>query len=496
MCVEYTVEDVVRRLGLRPATVRAYARRGLIPAVKLEKSWRFPRRKFEEWMEKRLLPQREMQSVPDITSPLLLSEAHLLTGMEWFQTKTNWGDVFHNDLYSKLRKLSENGINEEWWRNIVNHLWDWRAIRPFPKKIIQERGSSLLPQIEKEYNRVIATEGREPELGEVQWDALAPLYQICASIKPTKNPSPVFGSKLAHFLIPTAFPVFDRQAVGGFEKYPDYGAYWNACREAWISTPPETRAVLTETLRERIERTGGGVVPDYYPFATKSVELCIIGAQHVKSAAPERSDSDEQDDFHLTNRDTIPEEFPDEMSEPEKQGEFLHMLNQGELTEEFLHGLISQDFVGMLPPPLDPEEQARARNTLQAIIKLTQTVLVSLTQGQYQESTLREYHSWMNKFSLVMVPHDPIYQEEEDYYTASSFIEKRRPPKFGSPDWIPSAGVKILLTLRHILLDKWPVRQCAAQRCQKFFWDLSDPGTRRYCSGSCAQWAYRHRENR
>lgn len=45
-----TTDDVVKFLNLSPSTVREYARKGIIPAQKLGKSWRFVKADFMVWL--------------------------------------------------------------------------------------------------------------------------------------------------------------------------------------------------------------------------------------------------------------------------------------------------------------------------------------------------------------------------------------------------------------------------------------------------------------
>lgn len=46
----WTVQDVARYLRLKPETVRAKAKRGELPAVKLGRLWRFSWKRLEDWL--------------------------------------------------------------------------------------------------------------------------------------------------------------------------------------------------------------------------------------------------------------------------------------------------------------------------------------------------------------------------------------------------------------------------------------------------------------
>jgi excisionase family DNA binding protein len=49
----WTVKDVARYLSFRPETIREMARRGELPAVKLNRVWRFSKEKLDVWLEDR-----------------------------------------------------------------------------------------------------------------------------------------------------------------------------------------------------------------------------------------------------------------------------------------------------------------------------------------------------------------------------------------------------------------------------------------------------------
>jgi hypothetical protein len=95
------------------------------------------------------------------------------------------------------------------------------------------------------------------------------------NIKPTRAPSPVFTSKFCHFLLPSVFPVVDRQAVGGgWRTYQDYFKY---VQDVWNTTKPPTRNALTAALTKAI---GSTQLYSGYPMVTKIVELRLIGRRH------------------------------------------------------------------------------------------------------------------------------------------------------------------------------------------------------------------------
>ena len=202
----------------------------------------------------------------------ILTKANLVAGIqEWKNRKPKWG--FQNDLYKKLQQLEANGLNQEWWQSIIDELWNWRAIRPSSKTTVRQKGLGCLRRLDAEYDRILRTTGEQkPNLETVSWEMLSGLYEVARSIKRLKHPSPVFGSKLCHFILPNAFPVVDREMIG---IGCDYGDYWNDCSTQWAACTRKQE--LAQYLERAIESEIKGRVTEYYPWATKVTELCITG---------------------------------------------------------------------------------------------------------------------------------------------------------------------------------------------------------------------------
>ena len=51
-----TIEEVAGWLSIKPETVRAMARRGAIPSIKVGHIWRFRRSTIETWLDDNSLP--------------------------------------------------------------------------------------------------------------------------------------------------------------------------------------------------------------------------------------------------------------------------------------------------------------------------------------------------------------------------------------------------------------------------------------------------------
>jgi hypothetical protein len=208
-----------------------------------------------------------------VNSNNILTTQYLNAGISRWRENPKWDQDFHNSLYKDLHRIKSRGLNQDWWRKIVDHLWNWRAIRPYTKEYISQRGIACLSDFQEEYTAILdANQSAEPSLETISWEKLSGLFGIAAGIKDTMPFSPVFASKLCHFVFPGAFPVVDRAMVGISSKYVDH---WHYCREQWVEGALREDLILI--LKNEIR---GGVFVSY-PWSTKIVELCVIGKQVV-----------------------------------------------------------------------------------------------------------------------------------------------------------------------------------------------------------------------
>ena len=205
----------------------------------------------------------------------ILTEVNLETGLKVWKGK-NWPLDLNNGLYIQLTELRVNGLDEHWWKPIVNHLSVWIANRPKSKKFIYARGIERLQELNGEYERILAAcDNLEPNLETTSWETLSPLFAVANSIKGVD--SPVFGSKLSHFIFPSAFPVIDNEVIGVDTK--DYKPYWNYCYKQWTGSRRKQRLI------ERLKTIVGNEASLNYPWPTKITELCIIGNKLRNAAA-------------------------------------------------------------------------------------------------------------------------------------------------------------------------------------------------------------------
>ena len=202
----------------------------------------------------------------------IVTEQNLLVGINWW--RGNFRQDFHNSLYAELALVKRERTREALWERLVDELGRWgaiRGIRGVTSNHIRDRGLERLPSLLGHYHALLDEYGPHgPDLSIAGWPKLAPLFGVAQDIKPTKTKSPVFPSKLCHFLLPNAFPVKDNEALKS-QRRKSYPNYWRFCQQQWLLCPEKDK--LAEILKAKI---GVPVTPGY-PFSAKITELCLIG---------------------------------------------------------------------------------------------------------------------------------------------------------------------------------------------------------------------------
>jgi len=197
-----------------------------------------------------------------------VNKANLNAGIRfWLEEKPRWGRDFHNSFYKHLGELGANGLTEQWWKTIPDILWEWVAIRPMTKLFIRERGRDRLSDLATGYKQLLSKcKAKTPKNILLKWEDVELLFTVAKKIKGVQ--SPVFASKLCHFIAPGVFPVIDQEVLGGSNNYKDY---WQHCKMLWqeVNDKNSLMKILSNTI-------GNGVISDY-PYTTKITELCLIG---------------------------------------------------------------------------------------------------------------------------------------------------------------------------------------------------------------------------
>jgi hypothetical protein len=166
-------------------------------------------------------------------------------------------------------------------------LWDWRAIRGrdpdrHTKDGIRDEGLRRFSEL-KHCFYGLAGEGsnRLPTIETLKWGDVEPLFNVARQIKGVA--SPMFASKLCHFLVPGAYFVTDSTLVK--REWKEYWHYWEDCRVAWLDQ--SDKQALEGELRERM--------PDdpcsTYPWPTKITELCQFRSPGAAKGSSKRGHS-------------------------------------------------------------------------------------------------------------------------------------------------------------------------------------------------------------
>ena len=205
----------------------------------------------------------------------------LKKGISWWrkEKKSKWPQDFHNSVYYELYDLRKEGLTARWWKNTVDRLWVWQAIRsktpPNTKREISERGFEILSALQTYYSAIFTKTDSEPVFYDFTWAEIKAFFSELAWIKGTS--SPTFPSKLGHFIFPKLFRVMDHQATG----IENYGVFWSSMSDIWNSfrEKQEAKAILTKNILEH----SGRPVHEHYPFEIKIMELCSTGKKHMSA---------------------------------------------------------------------------------------------------------------------------------------------------------------------------------------------------------------------
>jgi hypothetical protein len=172
---------------------------------------------------------------------------------------------FHNDFYSQLENWRNQGLSEDFWTFLVDELWNWRAIRPKSKHEIFEEGIREFSNLKHCFEKLTSQVDKgQPSIEFLGWDDVSPLFDLAFSIKDSRMPT--FGSKLCHFLFPSAYFVSDNTLVK--KGWKNYSNYWEDLQAEWLKSPDK------ESLEEELRRNIPGSPCDSYPWPTKITELC------------------------------------------------------------------------------------------------------------------------------------------------------------------------------------------------------------------------------
>jgi len=185
---------------------------------------------------------------------------------------------FHNDLYCALESYRRRGLDEEFWDFLVDKLWEWRAIRgrkEHTKLGIRNEGLKRFSHLQRCFYRLAGNGNSElPTVEMVQWVDVEPFFKVAQEIKGVS--SPVFASKLCHFLVPAAYFIFDNTLVK--RGWKEYRNYWGDCRNAWLVQADK------QALRQELRKKMPDAPCETYPWSTKITELCQFDDRQIHSS--------------------------------------------------------------------------------------------------------------------------------------------------------------------------------------------------------------------
>jgi hypothetical protein len=194
---------------------------------------------------------------------------NLQLGIERFQRRWPMEADFHNAFYQRLLEATYAGITTNLWANLVDTLALWKAIRPRSKADIWTRGCQRLPDLQRERTTILDRHsGHTLDLSVATWGEVEALFTVAMWIKDVA--SPVFASKLCHFLLSDTFPVADRAMIGIHAT--TYQAYWLRCQDGWV------RCEQKDILKRELQQVMSTVAIANYPWSAKITELCAMGA--------------------------------------------------------------------------------------------------------------------------------------------------------------------------------------------------------------------------
>lgn len=209
--------------------------------------------------------------------PVSSAMRELADGVAFWRSKPDWPDDFHNAGYERWCQENPRGkFTPEWWVPFLKTLQGWVAIRPFSYADLTEGFVTCVPMLTEAWHSACEPLW-EADISDVTWEQVEAFPRVVATIKPTKQPSPVFTSKFCHFLLPRVFPVVDNEGMGN--TWATYEQYFRFVQNDWAATDRANRAELTAALTTHIEAQGSKVFFGF-PMLNKLVELRIIGRRH------------------------------------------------------------------------------------------------------------------------------------------------------------------------------------------------------------------------
>jgi aspartate aminotransferase len=206
-----------------------------------------------------------------------LSIENLNEGIKWWR-EGKWPKDYLNHEYYDIYKSRAAGLTERWAEATLERLVRWKALRSSKPGNTKAKFARLieirLPDLQTEYQRLLEISGDEPSIRSLAWQDISKLYETIAEMK---DGSPVFASKLGHFIFPNVFIVMDNLGT----QVIDYDSYWPGMVDEWNVF--QDKDATFDLLKNEIERHSRDAAHPLYPYETKIIELCHIGDKQKKT---------------------------------------------------------------------------------------------------------------------------------------------------------------------------------------------------------------------
>lgn len=215
--------------------------------------------------------------------PVPLNPEYIENGIA-FWNRRGWSADLHNSFYVKhvpAMRPVDGRFDLDWWNRVWPTLRGWSATRRGGSRTsMTQRAEQQFPTLERLWRDNVSRHISE-DIDAVQWSDVSEFAAHVSYIKGVS--SPVFTSKLCHFLIPQVFPVVDNWAMGN--PYSTYGEYYQTAQSMWRKTDADTKNLLVSRLANLV----GPEMDPLFPTACKLVELHLIGKRHWPTGALNRT---------------------------------------------------------------------------------------------------------------------------------------------------------------------------------------------------------------
>lgn len=187
----------------------------------------------------------------------------------WKKQVPRWPADYHNEFYKKLSNSGLTGqFNKDWWEFIWPYIRSWYAYRGKTKLYLTEHYYERMIKLQEVWDKDIKPL-QDQDISLVKWETIEEFTSIVAEIK--NSSTPVFTSKVCHFLAPQIFPVTDNKASGLPNK--TYKEYFYVVQNEWAETDRITQDELIKMMKDII----GVDIFNNYPIKCKIIDICLIG---------------------------------------------------------------------------------------------------------------------------------------------------------------------------------------------------------------------------